>query len=312
MVVLDLGRRDDPRRDRPRPVGRDPSPGADVRRQGDAGSTSTPFGLARAHLPGQGMGLLARPFRPADVTARGGRGGVLHRREGAAPGTQLPGDRGRHLRDPVLRQHQAPAMESADHRGRVARPCLRLARGGLSGVRAAVPSQAERTTRRDAVHPGQHQRDQPCVRVEQHPVRTAERDGAADRQAARRQRGHRVEHPRVAAARPQGEPPVGAAVPSVLRLQRRRRGPLRRERCGAGAHDLRARGPPAGARSRLADVAERPSGVHARVRRRCGAGERGDDAGPTRLRAAGPATDDGGSVARPVGPAPHLFRRERR
>src|SRR6476661_5433414 len=83
VAVLDPGRGHDPGRDRPCPVGWDPSAGADVRRQGETGRSRTSLGVARANNTNQGVGLLARSVRPPHLTAGRRRGSVLYRREGA-------------------------------------------------------------------------------------------------------------------------------------------------------------------------------------------------------------------------------------
>ena len=54
---------------------------------------AAPLGAARADHARQGVGLLPRPLRPADVETRGGAGGVVHRRERSASRAQLPDHR---------------------------------------------------------------------------------------------------------------------------------------------------------------------------------------------------------------------------
>src|SRR4029450_12830861 len=93
MAVLDARGRDDPGRDRARPVGWDPAAGADVRRQGHARGPGAPLRAVGADHAREGVGLLPGAVRPADVTPGCGRGSLVHRRPRPAPRPQLPDDR---------------------------------------------------------------------------------------------------------------------------------------------------------------------------------------------------------------------------
>ena len=71
---------------------------------------------------------------------------------------------GDHLRDPVLPEHPAEAVEPAGRGGRAARDRVGAARHGLPRVHPAVQGQAERAAAGAALHRGQHHRDTPGVR----------------------------------------------------------------------------------------------------------------------------------------------------
>ena len=89
LAVLGARRRHGPHGDRALPVGRDPAAGAAVGEQGHPRGARAPVGAARADHAGEGLGLLPRAVRPAELAA-GGRGGrVLHRRPGAVAGAEL-------------------------------------------------------------------------------------------------------------------------------------------------------------------------------------------------------------------------------
>ena len=101
----------------------------------------------------------------------------------------------------------------------------------------------ERAAAGAAVHRAEHRRDAACVRSRRDPARRATVREPSLGGGRRGQRGDDREHPAVAAVRPEGELPVRAADPAVLRLRRRRRRPLRHERRRAqGADGLRPRG----------------------------------------------------------------------
>ena len=129
LAVLVARRRDPDRRDRALRVGRHPAAGAGVRRQGGAGRARAPVRAARPDLPREGVGVLPRPVRPADVAARRRGGRVVHRREGAAARAELPGDRRGDLRRAVPREHPRAAVEPAGDRGRRPRRWCRSCSG---------------------------------------------------------------------------------------------------------------------------------------------------------------------------------------
>ena len=216
LAVLLADRGHAARRDRARAVGRDPPAGAGVRRQGDAGRPGAPVRAARSRDAGEGVGLLAGPLRPADVAARGRRGRLLHGGARTAAGAQLPRDRGDHLRDPVLPQHPAEAVEPAGDRRRSARDRVGVARHGLPGVHPAVQGQAEGAAAGAALHRGQHRRDTPGVRSGgDRPAGAHRHRAGADDLGDPLQPHHRVEHPPVASGRAPEELRVLPAGPGV-------------------------------------------------------------------------------------------------
>ena len=274
VAVLVARRRDPDRRDRALRVGRHPAASAGVRRQGGAGRAGAPVGVAGPDLPGEGVGLLHRPVRPADVAARRRRGSVLHRRQGATARAQLPGDRGGDLRDPVPGQHpRAPVEPAGDRRGRP-RAGVGPARHGVSGVRAAVQRQAAGAAARNARTSSTTSRAR--VRAFQlDTIDVSERpaDPGRDGRRAGGERSHGLQHPAVASERAEGELPVPATDPSVLRVRRRGRRPVRPERNASRPDGLGPRGDAERDPHGRQDLAEHAPGLHARVRRGGRAGE---------------------------------------
>ena len=190
----------------PRAVGRHPAAGAGVRRQGDPGGARAPVGAARPRDAREGVGLLARPVRPAYVAARGGRGRLLHGGEGAAAGAQLPVHRRGDLRGAVLPQHPDEAVGAA---GRGRRRCSRSSRC-CSARRTRRSSSSSRSSRTSSSSSSRTSWTTSPRRVEAFGLsRSISRCATRPRRAVggqlKRQPHDGVEHPPVASGRAREE-----------------------------------------------------------------------------------------------------------
>ena len=116
VAVLGVRRGDVPDGDRALLLGRHPAAGAHLGGAGRSRDAGPPIGAARPDHADQGLGLLPRPLRPADLASGRGPGRVVHRRQRAAPGAQLPDHRGGDLCGALLREHLAAAVGAPDHR----------------------------------------------------------------------------------------------------------------------------------------------------------------------------------------------------
>ena len=125
-----------------------------------AAGEGAPVGPARPRRADEGLGVLPRPVRSAELAPRRRRGRLVHRRERAAAGAPDPRDRRDRLRRPVPREHPATRVGPAGDRGRAPRVRLDRGRRGLSRVRPAVPRHAAGAPARAAVHRGQHRGDE--------------------------------------------------------------------------------------------------------------------------------------------------------
>ena len=175
-------------------------------------------------------------FDLLDLHPRGRGRRLLHGRERAAARAPDPGGDRDRLRDPVPGQHPAPRMGAARHRGRSARARLDHRGSGVPGVRATVPRHAAGVPAGTAVHRGQHRGDADApsqldgIQSSSRPI------GESVTQRGRaRERRDDLEHPPVAPRRPARQLHLAAAVPLVLRVQRRRRRSLRHRRASAAS-----------------------------------------------------------------------------
>ena len=127
-----------------------------------------------------------------------------------------------------------------------------IAGGAVSGVRAALPRRAAGVPEGAAVHrtTTSRRRGRRSGSTRSQPPVAAAGTAPSRPTEVQQQRRHDLEHPAVAAGRPEGELRVAAADPAVLRVQRRRRRPVHRSTGERRVRDdLGARGEP-GRRSR--------------------------------------------------------------
>ena len=196
------------------------------------------------------------------------------------------------LRDPVLRQHPAQAMEPARS------IAVGAAGAGVGAVGAIYPAFVQQFRVKPneqqyeaPVHRGQHPGDERRLRPQLDPGARAvtSSTGPLDGETDRGQRRHGLEHPRVAsagAARRTCSPCSASVSTTTSTTSTWTATPSDNEErvLMVSAREIAQQG----LDPSRPDLAERPSGVHARVRRGRGAGQHGHGRRATGLRPAGP------------------------
>ncbi len=259
---------------RPRPARRRAADPAD-RRQARRPCRGSPFGHPRGDLRGGRRRPAVPRLEPAVLHGRGPLRSRLHRRQDP-PAAHLrdAGHRRAHSGGARVEHPAPPSVVAGRHRG-VDRRRHRAARrrAGRVPVAHRQPEPAHQGTRVHRQQPGCHQER---LQAQRHHARAARGQDAAHAAEAQRQPAHAEQHPPVGPQHPGDELPAAAGAAALLRLPRRRCGPLHRQRRlppddALAARAQHRRPPGAGA-----DLGQSAHHLHARLRRGDVGGEPGD------------------------------------
>ena len=195
-----------------------------------------------------------------------------------------------------------------------------IAVGGLALVSVLLGTAYPAFVQQFSVKPQEQQRETPYIEYNIEGTRTGvpldtidvsarPADPVVSADALSENERHGLQHPPVASVRAEGELPVAAADPPVLRVRGRRRRSVRPERDAARPDGLGPRGDAERHPHGRQDLAEHAPGLHARVRRGGRAGEHRVDRG--RAGAHAPRHPARRPAARSTQPR-HLLRRAER